>query len=181
MTTDMSLTKRERERYAERELLKHIYGTDITLEHDTRGKPYLKGSTDYISISHSKHILCIAISPIVEIGVDVEEFDDRLERVMEKFLTEKQIMLLPKQKLLRLKTLALCWSQKEAAYKLFPERAGLLGENVELDIRTILKECDVSRCLITESKATIENIDLKMILVDMNEQYEIVVCKSMNI
>lgn len=176
-----SQNKREKERLTEQFLLNYIYNDYVILEHNHEGKPYLKYKNNFISISHSKHNLCIAISNREQIGIDVEEHSNRLEQVMTKFLTADDIKFLPKQQSQRLKILTLCWSQKEAVYKLIGKEAGLLGENIRLDIKTITENYKYiikgTKC---EFRAFVKNKTIQNIVVDINDEYEIVVCRYIN-
>ena len=52
------------------------------------------------------------------------------------FLKEEELKLLPEDSL---QALALCWSAKEAVYKLAGEKAGAMGERVVIDIDEVAK------------------------------------------
>ena len=164
--------KREQERMAETAMLKQILGEGVTLEHDEKGKPYLRGSETNISISHSNHVLCFALSESEPAGIDVEELHPRLERVSSMFLKPDELALLEGG---GIPALAVCWSAKEAVYKLAGEAAGAMAEHVELDIqgvRNALKGNGESFA------ATVRGERYRLTIIELNEEYEIVLaCK----
>ena len=123
--------RREREQRTEELLLERIFGNKATLNHTAEGKPFVEGTNIHISISHSKTRLAIGVSADTRIGIDIEDISPRLERVKHKFLTEEEHRLLPTGSL---QELAICWSAKEAVYKVAGEAAGALGENIKIDI-----------------------------------------------
>ena len=170
-----NVSKREKEREAEKELLKQVVGEDVVLLHNENGKPYLEGKNSRLSISHSRHKLCLAISEKNNVGIDIEEFQPRLEKLKDRFLTAEEIACLPSEENLHLTALALCWSAKEALYKLVGEEAGVMGEKVAVDMRGIGK---VVRKETKGFSAKIGNEEFLLEAVEINNEYEIVLaCK----
>lgn len=107
--------KRQRERAAERLLLSHAMGRPVTLTHTEQGAPVVEGSDMNISISHTPHLVVLAIDPKVIIGVDAEQADRaQVLRVRDKFLnaTEKQFIH-PDD----LTAHVIAWTAKEAIIK----------------------------------------------------------------
>lgn len=87
--------KRQRERAAERLLLCHALGRPVTLIHTEQGAPIVEGSDMNISISHTPHLVVLAVDPTAIIGVDAEQADrSQVLKVRDKFLnaTEKQFI-----------------------------------------------------------------------------------------
>lgn len=83
---------------------------DIT--HDVAGKPLLNGF--HISITHTKGYAALIISPKKNVAVDIEYFDNRVERIAHKFLRKDE-------KPQGLDDLLVHWCAKETVYKLFSE------------------------------------------------------------
>lgn len=127
--------RRERETESEKRLLEHIFSEPVILLHSAEGAPYLQGRKEHISISHSKSRLAIVVSKQKPVGIDMEEIHERLNKVKHKFLQADELKDLPTGSL---KELALCWSAKEAVYKVAGAKAGALGENISLPTRRIL-------------------------------------------
>ena len=64
-------SKREAEHEAVMHLVREVFGEEAELCHTEDGAPYIKGSDIHISVSHSKHTACLAVSTAFVIGVDV--------------------------------------------------------------------------------------------------------------
>lgn len=101
-----------RERRAVQQLVEHAFGAGVALEHRADGSPWLPHSPQtYISVSHSRRLAVLAVSP-VPVGVDVEEPRATLLRIGARFLTQDE------QKLYHtLSGLLKAWTLKEAAFK----------------------------------------------------------------
>ena len=83
---------------------------DIT--HNAAGKPLLDGY--HISITHTKGYAALILSPKQNVAVDIEYFDDRVERIAHKFLRKDE-------KASAIDDLLVHWCAKETVYKLFSE------------------------------------------------------------
>lgn len=133
--------KREREHETELRLIAAALGDGCVLCHDAVGRPFIEGYDGCVSISHSSQTVCLALSRVEHIGVDIEQVSDRIERVKEKVLDESSLreldLLSPS---LRLRLLTKCWCVKEAVFKVEGESAGLLGEKVEVSPIDMLRE-----------------------------------------
>jgi|GEM_PF-1563768 len=173
---DDGVGKRERENRAEQQLLSRMLGGDTGLCHDEHGKPFLSASEQHISISHSNRWLAVALSETENIGIDIEELQPRLERVKHMFLSDAELSALHTGK--PLLALALCWSAKEAAYKLFGAKAGAMGEHVKLDIGSVNS---VLRNETSVFQAQVGDETCRLVAIEQNEEYEIVLaCKCTN-
>lgn len=135
--SDSHGTKRsERETEAEETLVAYVFGEDAKLAHHDTGEPYVvKGTEELnISISHSCNRLCLARSTkqvdsnIRKVGVDVENVQERLFRLKDRYLTPSEQDALNLDAL----NLTLCWCAKEAVYKIVGSAAGYMGENIVL-------------------------------------------------
>ncbi len=88
---------------------------DPEIVYDSHGKPYLKNDPRFLSVSHSGDLAAVIISQKSPAGIDIEQIRDRIERVTEKFLSEKEISSVGIEN--RLEKLYVCWGAKEAMYK----------------------------------------------------------------
>ena len=95
----------------------------------THGKPYLKNSEQFFSLSHTKGAIAAAFSADGEIGVDIEKKSRNInERMFERALTEEERKTAKtSEDFLRL------WVRKEAFLK-------RLGIGITRDLRTIPAE-----------------------------------------
>lgn len=81
---------------------------------DTR-KPYIPGASFHFSISHCGNYAAALVSRRYRVGIDIEAFTPRVERILHKFLSpEEQSFLDPAAPL---RQAIVCWGAKEAVYK----------------------------------------------------------------
>ncbi len=117
------LSPRKRSEWlASRELLFRIAGLPERGEslYDDFGKPYLKGSDNHISVSHSS-TWCAAMISERPCGVDIQVYSNTVERISGKFLSKNefhQTVQLPN----RLHQLHLLWGAKECMYKAYGKK-----------------------------------------------------------
>ncbi|MCC8036627.1 MAG: 4'-phosphopantetheinyl transferase superfamily protein [Bacteroidales bacterium] len=101
-------SRREIEIEARNSLIKEAFGHDAQLLHDEHGSPSIQGFPGYISISHSRQAVALAIAHH-PIGIDIEEArNEQLERVRERFATPADSPTL---------SLLQQWTAKEAVFK----------------------------------------------------------------
>ncbi len=147
MPLPADMPKRKAEQQAKAEMLQYIFGHEVELQHSPEGKPSLPDH--HISISHSKHHLCMALSTTQEVGIDIEEIQPRLARVMNRFLSQQEIAACQG----KLAIVTRCWCAKEAIYKIVGEAAGATGKKIHilpdhLQEKTFYATChDRSFCL----------------------------------
>lgn len=99
--------KRNLESICSRILVYH-YSKNLKISYSENGAPELDNH-EYISISHSANLVCIAISN-TEIGIDIEEISEKTLRLHSKFVNKNQ------KNLTKQKT-CLIWCIKEAVFK----------------------------------------------------------------
>ncbi len=104
---------RRREFVATRVLKSSLFGQE-QIEYNEQGAPFIKGHA-YISISHSHHMVGIAVNEQHMVGLDLEPFRDNILSISPKFLSEREYEVFDtnsKREVTRI------WSAKEALYKL---------------------------------------------------------------
>ena len=107
--------KRQRERAAERLLLREAFGRPVTLTHTEQGAPVVEDSDVNVSFSHTRQLVVLACSREHVIGVDAEQTDrQQVLRVRDKYLnaSEKQFIV-PDD----LAAHVIAWTAKEAIIK----------------------------------------------------------------
>jgi 4'-phosphopantetheinyl transferase len=97
---------------------------------DQFGKPHLEASPFYISISHSRKIAAAIAAPS-SVGIDIQRFVPKINRITHKFLNEEEIQNLDVQH--RLWHLHVCWGAKEALYKAYGRRQLNFCEHIRID------------------------------------------------
>jgi phosphopantetheinyl transferase len=78
-------------------------------------KPFLQSSNIHFSVSHCKQYAAAIVSTANPCGVDVEMVNDKIEKIIPKFLTQSEIDLIPHNQLKNAATLF--WSVKETLFK----------------------------------------------------------------
>ena len=110
---------------AARRLLGEIIGGTVSVEHDAKGAPYLPSRPDiYISISHCRMAVAVAVSTQGPVGVDVECRRKVGDGLMQRVCTAEEQQSIgasddPVMAFLRL------WTRKEAVLKC--RRTGIQG------------------------------------------------------
>lgn len=102
---------------AGRYLLKEMY-PDFPLEliqiADTR-KPFLQDEMYHFSISHCGDYAAVVVSREYRVGVDIEMITPKVEKIIHKFLSQQEQLLLPTEEKFKMATVF--WSVKESVYK----------------------------------------------------------------
>lgn len=125
--------RKQSEWIASRELLYQVAGLPERTQclYDDFGKPYLKNSDAYISISHSE-LWCAAMISDSPCGVDIQVYNDTVRRIAPRFLTaEEQEIAAGSQH--PVSGLHVLWGAKECLYKAYGKRK--LGFREHLFIR----------------------------------------------
>lgn len=102
---------------AGRWLLKELYPSfplELILIASSR-KPFLEEDLFHFSISHCGDYAAAIVSSTHRVGVDVEEVTNKIRRITHKFLSEKELSLIPEKDFNRIATLF--WGVKETIYK----------------------------------------------------------------
>lgn len=107
---------RRREWLAVRVLLHTLLGVEKEIAYYPNGKPYLADASASLSISHTKGYVAVIVGePGKEVGIDIEQYSERVCRVAHKFMREDERT----SSFLDTDTwsLLLHWSAKETMYK----------------------------------------------------------------
>lgn len=86
---------------------------EIEIDYKEDGKPFLVDSKEHISISHSQNFIGI-LKASFEVGLDIEEINERIFKVKNRFLNEKELKLFDSS----IENLTIAWTLKEALFKL---------------------------------------------------------------
>jgi len=105
--------KRKVEFLACRIALKKLFTKELTLNHFTTGKPYIK-EAKHISISHSHNYIAIAFGEI-EVGIDIEKPQEKMLRLISRVISEQENKTFLKNPNIELA--CRLWGAKEAILK----------------------------------------------------------------
>jgi 4'-phosphopantetheinyl transferase len=99
-----------------RALVKNMMGKDTRILYSAENKPFVRGNTHNISISHSNNLTAVLISSDKRVGIDLEYMSGKISKVADKFINERErITTRPEMKKYHL---YLHWCAKEAMYKI---------------------------------------------------------------
>lgn len=122
--------KRKREYIGVRLALSALLDKEISVRYNEEGKPFLTDNSHQISISHSRNHIAVIAHPTCNIGIDIEQNSDKIQKVYKRFLSvEEQIWLSNGQNLSQLQ---IAWSAKEALYKIIGNEAVDFANQLQL-------------------------------------------------
>ena len=98
---------------------------------DNFGKPFLKSQKGYISLSHCKNYSVAAFSKQHQIGIDIEPVNEKILRIADKFMSEKEFAFIVKEQ--EATHLIACWSIKEAIYKSYGKKNVNFKEQIQIE------------------------------------------------
>jgi phosphopantetheinyl transferase len=119
--------KRQREFIATRALRHELYGNEH-IHYTPEGAPFIDKDT-YISISHSKNLVAIAENKEHPIGLDLEAIRVDLQRVMHKFLSQRELDSFDCNDSVLVTSI---WSAKETLYKLAGRKQILFSDHLHI-------------------------------------------------
>lgn len=122
---------RKREFVATRVLRHQLFGFEH-IHYDINGAPYVE-SEGYISVSHTKNLVGIALNKDFKIGLDLESYRPNILELKDKFLSEKEKQLFNIEDPIIVTKL---WSAKEALYKLAGRKKILFSRELLLEPET---------------------------------------------
>lgn len=112
--------RRQKEWLSTRALLREMIGQKAIIEYSHDGKPFIKGSSDNISISHTGKFVAILIHPYNSPGIDIEEKGRQVEKVAKRFLSSDELDFC-NSNIAPGKVMLVHWCAKEAVFKMIPD------------------------------------------------------------
>lgn len=137
--TQYTNPKRQTEQIISHILIKELLGEAIEIKHHQNGAPHIDGDR-YISISHSRRSIAVAISS-KPIGIDLEEIDRKQYSLHKKFTTPNEQLWIESSDNKQLIS-AIIWSAKEAIYKLANIEGLLFESEIEITPFNPDEECN---------------------------------------
>lgn len=114
--TRFSSPSRRLEWMAVRVLLYTLTGEEKDIDYHPSGKPFLRDASAAISISHTRGYAAVLLNDSgVEMGIDIEQFRDRVRKVASRFMRADEPVALYQGT--DLWSLLLHWSAKESIFK----------------------------------------------------------------
>ena len=112
---------------AVRVLLYTMLGEEKEIRYYSNGKPYLADGSFSISISHTKGYVAVILSSVAPVGIDIEQYGQRVKRVYDRFIRSDE-RVEPYQGD-ETWSMLLHWSAKETIFKSM--------ENADADLRKL--------------------------------------------
>ena len=111
-----------------RTLIKDMLGKKSRIIYNAEKKPFLKGNSWNISISHSYNLTSIFISKKKRVGIDLELMSHKISSISHKFINaQEEVTDDPEQKRYHL---YIHWCAKEAMYKICDKQDIIFKENL---------------------------------------------------
>ena len=110
------------------------------------GKPHLENENFHFSISHCGNYAAAIISESEHVGIDIQNPDQRIEKIKNKFSTDKEIELFSSIDYSAAEKLTIIWSIKEAMFKWYGKglidfKKHLCIEGVQIKNGIIISSC----------------------------------------
>ena len=107
--------RRKHEWLSVRVLLKALCGEEKEIAYYSSGRPYLKDGSRYISISHTRGYVAVALHSSCEVGMDIEQYGTRVRKVASRFIrSDEESTMMEGDEVY---ALLLHWSAKEVMFK----------------------------------------------------------------
>ena len=137
------------------------------ITYNKHGKPFLRNLSFNISVSHTENYSSAIIGKDMPVGIDIETTDNKILKIEKKFLSAKEISLLPE--INRTMVLHIMWGVKESIYKLMGMQNVIFAEDLQISSITDNKEnciyCTFQKNTITENFVAFYEIIKNMMLV----------------
>jgi len=154
---------RQREFLTVRLCLRELTGRDdLLITYNDLNKPDIKGDY-FISISHSGDYVCIYLHKTKEVGVDLEQLNERVKRIASRFLGEAEKSRMPdaSDEIDEVKWLNLHWSAKETIYKVYAKKRLVFSTQMEIQAFELREGGTLTGKLILEDSEVLYDIHYK--------------------
>lgn len=99
-----------------RALVKSMLGKDTRILYNSENKPFVRGNTHNISITHSNNLTAVIIGKNKRVGIDLEFMSGKINKVANKFINDRENIIDDPE--LSKFHLYLHWCAKETLYKI---------------------------------------------------------------
>jgi 4'-phosphopantetheinyl transferase EntD len=99
-----------------RALVKNMLGKDTRILYNSENKPFVRGNTHNISITHSNSLTAVIIGKDKRVGIDLEFMSGKINKVANKFINDRENIVDDPE--LSKFHLYLHWCAKETLYKI---------------------------------------------------------------
>jgi 4'-phosphopantetheinyl transferase len=124
-------TPRKIEWLSVRVLLKEMTDNELSIYYNGNRKPFIKGDSHYISISHSRDLTSIMLSKDRKVGIDLEYMSHRIASISHKFISENDVITSDEEQ--KKYHLYIHWCAKEALYKICDKQDINFKDNLTIE------------------------------------------------
>ena len=114
-----------------RVLLNEMAGGELSIYYNGNRKPFIKGNSYFISISHSRDLTAILLSQHKRVGIDLEYMSHRIGSISDRFINRNEQILEDEEQ--RKYHLYIHWCAKEALYKICDKQDINFKENLTIE------------------------------------------------
>lgn len=158
-------TNRQCEFLTSRIILRDYFQENITINYINK-KPILKNKIN-VSISHKQKYVCVALNPFKEIGIDIEEINDKILKIENKFvcIQEKIKNLNSNSEISKTNYLTYLWTAKEATFKCLQNQDNIFIKDIEVELLNL-----------NEGLSKINNENFKLDFIIFKDKY--IICHA---
>jgi 4'-phosphopantetheinyl transferase EntD len=106
-------------------------GKELSIYYNGNRKPFIKGNSYYISISHSRDLTSILLSHEKKVGIDLEYMSHRIASISDRFINEEDRITEDAE--LKKYHLYIHWCAKEALYKICDKQDINFKDNLTIE------------------------------------------------
>jgi 4'-phosphopantetheinyl transferase len=114
-----------------RVLLSEMTDKELSIYYNGNRKPFIKGNTHFISISHSRDLTAIILNRQKKVGIDLEYMSHRISSIEHKFINENDVITQDKEH--KKYHLYIHWCAKEALYKICDKQDINFKDNLTIE------------------------------------------------
>jgi len=114
-----------------RVLLNEMSGNQLSIQYNGNRKPFIKGNSYYISISHSRDLTSILLSSKRKVGIDLEYMSHRIGNISDRFINSSESVTGDDEQ--RKYHLYIHWCAKEALYKICDKQDINFRDNLTIE------------------------------------------------
>lgn len=114
-----------------RVLLNEMTDKELSIYYNENRKPFIKGNSYYISISHSRDLTSIMLSRERKVGIDLEYMSHRIGSISNRFINESEVITGDEET--RKYHLYIHWCAKEALYKICDKQDINFRDNLTIE------------------------------------------------
>jgi 4'-phosphopantetheinyl transferase len=114
-----------------RVLLNEMTDKELSIYYNSNRKPFIKGNSYYISISHSRDLTSILLSHEKKVGIDLEYMSHRIASISNKFINQNDVITDDEEQ--KKYHLYIHWCAKEALYKICDKQDINFKENITIE------------------------------------------------